>query len=147
MPRPMPAVADMSITSRQFSRRLFSDPDFDIAPLFIECYVVVELFAIDHVRTILRASLSGSFTMRHSLSNTMVLFVSGSVGSQVKPGWLGFPVRAKLAHALAIFLASACASTVLPVPCAQRSVLSKQNASSAVCHAPASSSIGDCHVK
>ena len=56
-------------------------------------------------------------------------------------------LRAKLAQAVATFLASACASGPLPVPCAQRAVLSKQNASSAVCHAPASSSIGDCQVK
>ena len=33
------------------------------------------------------------------------------------------------------------------MPWAQRAVLSKQNASSAVCQAPASSSIGDCQVK
>src|SRR5208337_4599611 len=71
----------------------------------------------------------------------------GSAGSQVNPGWLGFPVLAKLAQAVAIFFANACASGVLPVPCSQRLVLSKQKASSAVCHAPASSSMGDCHVK
>jgi hypothetical protein len=38
--------------------------------------------------------------MRRSLSQTMVLLLSGSVGVQVKPGWLGFPVLAKLAHVL-----------------------------------------------
>ena len=86
--------------------------------------------------------------MRHSLSQTMVWLRSGSVGIHVNPGWLGFPVRAKFAHAVAIFLASACASSVLPVPCSHRFVLSKQNCSSAVCHAPASPpSIGDCHEK
>ena len=63
------------------------------------------------------------------------------------PGWLGLPVRAKFAQAVATFFARACASSVWPVPCAQRRVLSKQKASSAVCHAPASSSIGDCQVK
>ena len=41
--------------------------------------------------------------MRHSLSNTMVLPVSGSDGFHVSPGWLGLPVRAKFAHAVAIF--------------------------------------------
>src|SRR5665213_2869786 len=85
--------------------------------------------------------------MRHSLSHTMVWLRSGSDGVHVSPGWLGLPVRAKLAHAFAIFLASACVSGVLPVPCSQRLVLSKQKASSEVCHAPASSSMGDCHVK
>jgi hypothetical protein len=38
----------------------------------------------------------------------------------------------------AVFLASFCASPVLPAPCSQRLVLSKHNASSAVCQAPAS---------
>ena len=71
----------------------------------------------------------------------------GSERRPRKPGWLGLPVRAKLAQAVAIFFASACASGPLPVPCAQRLVLSKQKASSAVCQAPASSSIGDCQVK
>jgi len=61
---------------------------------------------------------------------------TGSNGVQVRPLWLGLPVRAKLAHAVAIFLASACAFGVLPVPCMQRLVLSKQKASSAVCQAP-----------
>src|SRR5690242_19770210 len=77
----------------------------------------------------------------------MVWQCVGSLAVQVRPGWLGLPVRAKFTHAVAILFASACASGVLPVPCSQRFVLSKQNASSAVCHAPASSSIGDCHVK
>src|SRR5512136_784663 len=85
--------------------------------------------------------------MRQTLSNIIVCPRTGSNGVQVNPGWLGLPVRAKLAQAVAIFFASACASGPLPVPCSQRFVLSKQKASSAVCHAPASSSIGDCHVK
>src|SRR6185312_5942271 len=101
----------------------------------------------DQVWMILRASPSGSLTMREVLSKTMVLLVSGSLGSHATPGTLGLPVRANSAHAPAIFFASACASGVLPVPCSQRLVLSKQNANSAVCQAPASSSIGDCHVK
>ena len=86
--------------------------------------------------------------MQLSLSQTMVLLVSGSVGSQVSPGWLGLPVRAKFAQALAIFFASACASGVFPVPCSQRRVLSKQNWRSEVCHAPGNPSrIGVCQVK
>ena len=86
--------------------------------------------------------------MRHALSQTMVLLLSGPVGVQVKPGWLGLPVAAKFAQAVAIFFASACASGVLPVPCSQRLVLSKQNWSSAVCHAPGTPSrIGVCQVK
>src|SRR6476659_5323271 len=97
---------------------------------------------------ILRASPSGSSSMRHSLSQLIVLLVSGSVGSHFKPGTLGVPVAANVAHDEAIFFASACASGVLPVPCSQRFVLSQQNWSSAVCHAPgAPSKIGVCHVK
>src|SRR5512143_745732 len=85
--------------------------------------------------------------MRQTSSKTIVGHRTGSNGAQGRPGWLGLPVRAKLAQAVAIFLASACACGPLPVPCAQRAVLSKQNASSAVCQAPASSSIGDCQLK
>src|SRR6476661_10668654 len=97
---------------------------------------------------ILRASPSGSLVMRHSLSQIIVLLVSGSVGSQFNPGRLGFPVAAKAAHDDAIFFARACASGVLPVPCSQRLVLSKQNWRSAVCHAPGTPSrIGVCQVK
>src|SRR5579863_2504593 len=81
----------------------------------------------DQVRMILRASASGSFTMRHSLSQIIVLFVSGSVGDHFKPGTLGFPVAANAAQDAAIFLASACASGVFPVPCSHLLVLSKQN--------------------
>ena len=55
-------------------------------------------------------------------------------------------MRAKLAQAVAIF-PSAWACGPLPVPWAPRAVLSKQNASSAVCHAPASSIIGEGQVK
>src|SRR5436853_1118237 len=84
------------------------------------------------LKMILRAAPSGSFTIRQSLSQIMVLFVSGSVGSQAMPGMLGLPVAAKAAQEEAIFFASACASGVLPVPCSQRFVLSKQNCSSAV---------------
>src|SRR5579859_1970318 len=62
----------------------------------------------DHVERILRASPSGSFTIRHSLSQIIVLLLSGSVGCQVRPGRLGFPVAAKAAHEEAIFFASAC---------------------------------------
>ena len=40
----------------------------------------------------------------------------GSLGFQFKPGWLGLPLRAKFAHAVAIFFASACASVVFPSP-------------------------------
>ena len=97
---------------------------------------------------ILRASPSGSLTMRHSLSQIIVRLVSGSVASQVKPGMLGIPVVAKAAQDAAIFLANAWASGVLPVPCSQRLVLSKQNWRSAVCQAPGRPSrIGVCHVK
>src|ERR1039457_6489624 len=112
--------------------------------LVLDMHVPVDFTQLNRI---LRISPSGSSTMRDSSSKIMVLQLSGSVGAHVNPGWLGFPVRAKLAHAVAIFFASACASGVLPVPCSHRLVLSKQNASSAVCHAPASSSIGDCHVK
>jgi hypothetical protein len=76
---------------------------------------------------ILRASPSGSSTIRHRLSQIIVRLVSVSVGLQVKPGKLGFPVEAKAAQDDAIFLAKACASGVLPVPCSHRLVLSKQN--------------------
>ena len=76
---------------------------------------------------ILRASASGSSAMRQSLSQIIVRLVSGSVGAQFNPGMLGFPVAANAAHDAAIFFASACASGVLPVPCSQRFVLSKQN--------------------
>ncbi len=41
------------------------------------------------------------------LSNTIVRHRVGSNASQVNPGWLGLPVRAKLAQAVAIFCASA----------------------------------------
>ena len=81
----------------------------------------------DQVRMILRASPSGSFIMRHSLSQIIVLFVSGSVGDHFRPGMLGFPVAANVAQDAAIFLASACASGVFPVPCSHLLVLSKQN--------------------
>src|SRR5215469_13342621 len=97
---------------------------------------------------ILRACPSGSFTMRQSLSQTIVLFASGSVGCQFKVGIDGLPVAANAAHDEAIFFASACASGVLPVPCSHRLVLSKQNWSSAVCHAPGRPSrMGVCQVK
>src|SRR6185437_5641716 len=76
---------------------------------------------------ILRASSSGSFAMWHSLSQTIVLFDSGSVPSHFRPGTLGLTVAANAAQDEAIFFASACASGVLPVPCSQRFVLSKQN--------------------
>src|SRR5262249_3559846 len=88
-----------------------------------------------YISTILRSSPSGSSTIRQRLPKTIVWQRVGSLGVHVNPGWLGLPVRAKLTQAVAIFLASACASGVLPVPCSQRFVLSKQNASSAVCHA------------
>ena len=79
------------------------------------------------LKMILRASLSGSSTIRHWLSQTMVLLLSGSVGNQCNSGRLGFPLAANAAQAAAIFFASAWASGVLPVPCSQRLVLSKQN--------------------
>jgi hypothetical protein len=44
--------------------------------------------------------------MRQRLSNTIVGHRLGSVGVEVSPGWLGFPVRAKFAQAVAIVLAS-----------------------------------------
>jgi hypothetical protein len=65
--------------------------------------------------------------MRHSLSQIIILFVSGSVGNYFKPGMLWSPVAANAAQNAAIFFASACASGVLPVPCSHRLVLSKQN--------------------
>jgi len=65
--------------------------------------------------------------MRHWFSQTIVLLVSGSVASQINPGTLGFPVAENTAQDEAIFFANACASGVLPVPCSQRLVLSKQN--------------------
>ena len=45
---------------------------------------------------ILRTSPSGIVDHAASLSKTIVWQRSGSVGSQVKPGWLGLPVRAKV---------------------------------------------------
>ena len=65
------------------------------------------LWLDDHVKMILRTSPSGSFTMRQSLSQIIVRLVCGSVGCQVKPGTLGFPVAAKAAHDDAIFFANA----------------------------------------
>ena len=59
----------------------------------------------DQVKMILRASPSGSFTMRHSLSQIMVVLVSGSVGAHFKPDMLGFPVAANAAQDAAIFFA------------------------------------------
>jgi hypothetical protein len=79
---------------------------------------------IVQVKMILRASPTGSFTMRHSLSQIIVLFVSGSVGDHCKPGIVGFSVAANAAQDAAIFFASACASGVFPVPCSHRLVLS-----------------------
>jgi len=76
---------------------------------------------------ILRASPSGSFPMRHSLSQIIVLFVSGSVSDHFNPGIAGFPVAANAAQDAAIFFANVCASGVLPVPCSHLLVLSKQN--------------------
>ena len=102
----------------------------------------------DQLWSILRTSPSGSSAMRHWLSQTMVWLRSGSDGVQTRPGWLGFPVLAKFDHAVAIFLASVCASGVLPVPCLQRTVLSKQNCSSDVCRAPGTPSrMGVCQLK
>ena len=40
--------------------------------------------------------------MRQSLSKTMVWQRVGSLGVHANPGWLGLPVRAKLAQAVAI---------------------------------------------
>ena len=97
---------------------------------------------------ILRALPSGSLTMRHSLSKIIVWLLSGSVGCQLTSETDGLPVAAKAAHEEAILRARACASGVLPVPCSQRLVLSKQNCSSAVCHAPGRpSKSGVCQVK
>ena len=48
-----------------------------------------KLISNDQLKIILRASPSGSFTIRQSLSQSMVLFVSGSDGSQGTPGMLG----------------------------------------------------------
>jgi hypothetical protein len=95
----------------------------------------------------LRTSPSGSSTIRQWWSEIIVWQRTGSLGVQARPGWLGFPVRAKFAQAVAIFFASSCASEVFPVLCSQRLALSKADASSAVCQAPTSSSIGDCRVK
>src|ERR1039458_7553066 len=52
--------------------------------------------------------------MRQWLSHTIVWQRVASLGVQVSPGWLRLPVRAKFAQAVAIFLASVCASGVLP---------------------------------
>ena len=71
---------------------------------------VNKLISNDQLKMILRASPSGSFTIRQSLSQSMVLFVSGSDGSQGRPGMLGLPFAAKAAQEEAIFFASACAS-------------------------------------
>src|SRR3954464_6996629 len=95
-----------------------------------------KLISKDQLKITLRASPSGSFTIRQLLSQSMVLFVSGSDGSQAMPGTLGLPLAAKAAQEAAIFFASIWASGVSPVPCSQRFVLSKQNCSSAVCQAP-----------
>ena len=56
---------------------------------------------------ILRTSPSGSSVIRQRLSNTIVWPRAGSNGPHCKPGWLGLPVLAKLAQAVAIFFASA----------------------------------------
>jgi len=69
---------------------------------------------------IVRAFASGSSAILRSLSQIIVLLVSGSVGFQVRQGMLGSPVAAKEAQDAAIFFASTCASGVLPVPCSQR---------------------------
>ena len=81
----------------------------------------------DQVNMIVRAFASGSSAIRHSLSQTIVLLVSGSVGCHFRPGMLGSPFAAKESQEAAIFFANTCASGVLPVPCSQRFVLSKQN--------------------
>ena len=75
--------------------------------------------------------------MRQSLSKTMVWQRVESVGVQFRPGWLGLPVRAKLAHAVAIFFASAWASGVLPGALFAAFGVIEAEGSSAVCHAPA----------
>jgi hypothetical protein len=63
---------------------------------------------------ILRASASGSSDIRRSLSQIIVLLVSGSVAVHFRPGILGSPVAAKEAQEAAIFYASTCASGVFP---------------------------------
>jgi hypothetical protein len=60
----------------------------------------------DQLKMILRAGPSGSFTIRQSLSHSMVLSVSGSVASHWMPGMLGWPLAAKAAQQAAMFLAS-----------------------------------------
>jgi DNA-binding transcriptional LysR family regulator len=60
-----------------------------------------------HPKMILRASASGSFSIRISLSQTIVLFVSGSEGSHLTSEVLGLPLAANAAHDEAIFFASA----------------------------------------
>ena len=86
-----------------------------------------KVIGMNQVKIILRASPSGSSAILHSLSQIIVLFVSGSVGAHFRFGILGFPVAANAAHDDAIFFARVCASRVLPVPCSHRFVLSKQN--------------------
>ena len=58
----------------------------------------------------LRAPLSGSSIMLHLLSNTIVDSRAGSNASHFNPRWLGSPVRAKFAQAVAMVRASFCAS-------------------------------------
>jgi hypothetical protein len=65
--------------------------------------------------------------MWHSLSQIIVRLVFGSLGCHASFGKPGLPVAANVAHEDAIFFANAWASGVLPVPCSQRFVLSKQN--------------------
>ena len=63
-----------------------------------------------------RSSPYGSLTARHSVSNTIVeRLVLSNPGQSARPGWLGFPVRAKDTHASAMFLASGYRSAPRPV--------------------------------
>jgi hypothetical protein len=55
---------------------------------------------------IFRSSPSGSLTMRGSLSQTIVLSVAGSAGSQVSPRLTGVARAGKVRQAVAIFCAS-----------------------------------------
>ena len=72
------------------------------------------------------------------------VLASGALLAAASAGALAQQHNFKLHHFLG---PTAPAHTQMLVPWAQRAVLSKQKASSAVCQAPASSSIGDCQVK
>ena len=94
---------------------------------------------------ILRASPSGSSTIRHLLSKTIVAHFAIERRPR-QSALVGIP-RARESGPRRCHLFRRACAFVSPSSAGNASKLSKQNANSAVCHAPASPSIGDCHVK